>query len=65
MSGVTESTPIGTRVRLRRDNGEVLDTVTRSAAYVCSAGYLVVFLKGVTGYYLAERCDVVAPEVQP
>lgn len=50
-----EKYPVGTPVTLKRDSGEVLNTKTRSTAYVSNAGYPVIFLEGVTGYYLMDR----------
>lgn len=47
--------PVGTAVTLKRDNGQIMDTKTRSTAYVSDAGYPVIFLEGVTGYYLLDR----------
>ena len=47
--------PVGTAVTLRKDNGEVKVTLTRSEAYVCDAGYAVAFFEGVSGYYLLDR----------
>jgi hypothetical protein len=47
--------PVGTPVILKRDSGEKLETKTRSDAYVCNAGYAVIFLEGVAGYYLLDR----------
>lgn len=49
------SNPIGTAVNLNRDDGSVQRSKTRSAAYVCESGYAVIFLEGVTGYYLLNR----------
>jgi len=47
--------PEGTEVTLERDNGTIQHTKTRSAAYVCNSGYAVIFLEGVSGYYILER----------
>lgn len=47
--------PVGTAVVLTKDGGEVVNTKTRSEAYICDAGYAVLFLEGVTGYYLLDR----------
>lgn len=47
--------PVGTPVILTRDSGEEVKTKTRSEAYVSDAGYGVIFLEGVTGYYLLDR----------
>lgn len=57
--------PVGTRVQLRKDSGEAVDTKTRSEAYVCESGYAVCFLEGVSGYYLLNRVAAAPPEVQP
>jgi hypothetical protein len=55
---VARETPIGTRVRVHRDNGETLETVTRSAPWHIG-GRLVVQVKGIAGCYMAERCEVI------
>jgi len=47
--------PIGTPVDLERDDGFIERTRTRSKAYVCEAGYPVIFLDGMRGYYLLSR----------
>lgn len=47
--------PVGTEVTLERDNGQIEHTKTRSEAYVCSAGYAVIFLEKVSGYYMLNR----------
>lgn len=47
--------PVGTPVSLRKDNDQTVSTKTRSEAYVSDAGYPVIFLEGVTGYYLLNR----------
>lgn len=47
--------PVGSDVVLTKDSGEQVATKTRSEAYVCDAGYPVIFLEGVSGYYLLER----------
>lgn len=49
------TTPIGAKVWLKRDDGNIEETVTRSEAYVCDSGYAVIFLEGVRGYYLLSR----------
>lgn len=50
--------PTGTAVALTRDNGIVEQTKTRGEAFVCNAGYPVIFLEGVRGYYLLDRVKV-------
>ena len=52
--------PVGTPVSLRKDNGETIETKTRSEAYVCESGYAVCFFEGVSGYYLLNRAEPLA-----
>ena len=47
--------PVGTAVWLERDGGAIEETTTRTQAYVCDAGYPVIFLEGIRGYYLLSR----------
>jgi hypothetical protein len=47
--------PVGAPVDLRKDNGEILRTVTRSNAEVLEGHSAVIWLKGVVGCYLLER----------
>lgn len=47
--------PPGTEVLLKKDSGEEIRTKTRGDAYVCNSGYPVIFLEGVSGYYLLDR----------
>lgn len=47
--------PHGTEVLLRKDTGEEVRTKTRGDAYMCNAGYPVIFLEGISGYYLLDR----------
>jgi hypothetical protein len=50
-----EKYPEGTPVIVTRDNGEKLETVTRSVAWsMCSSA--VVSVKGISGCYSLERC---------
>jgi hypothetical protein len=49
--------PVGSPVILHRDNGDTQRTSTRSEAYVCESGYPVIFLDGVSGYYLLKRVE--------
>ncbi len=46
---------IGTSVRVRRDNGDVTATRTRSEAYLLSGHTPVIFLDGISGAYLLDR----------
>ncbi len=50
-----EKYPVGTEVILKRDSGESMKTKTRSTAYTSDAGYPMIFLDGVTGYYIMDR----------
>lgn len=47
--------PVGTSVIVVKDLGEHVETTTRSAAFVCNAGYAVIFCNGIRGYYLLDR----------
>lgn len=47
--------PIGSDVVLKKDSGDEIRTKTRGEAYMCNAGYPVIFLEGVSGYYLLDR----------
>lgn len=49
--------PVGTPVRVRRDNGEVLETVTRSEPWLMGGRYWMVLVKGITGGYSLDRVD--------
>ncbi len=46
---------VGDRVSLAKDGGQVIETTTRSEAYVAASGDPVIFLTGVSGYYLLDR----------
>lgn len=50
--------PVGTKVNVKKDNGEVLNTVTRSAADVigCMA---VIWVEGIAGCYSLDRVTAV------
>lgn len=52
--------PVGTLVKLKRDNGLEQITKTRSEAYICNAGYPVLFFENVSGYYLLECAKPIA-----
>ena len=47
--------PVGSAVIVTKDSGEAVRTKTRSEAYVCGSGHPVIFLEGITGYYLLDR----------
>jgi hypothetical protein len=50
---------IGTQVTLQTDGVGLIQTKTRSAAYVADSGYAVCFFEGVSGYYLLNRATAV------
>lgn len=50
-----EQYPEGTPVKVLRDNGEILETVTRSEAWVDEHGIQVIMVKGIAGYYRLDR----------
>lgn len=55
-----ESNPIGTpvlRYRLIKPNREPVETVTRSQAFVCPAGYGVIFVKSIAGWVVLESVE--------
>ena len=47
--------PVGCAVYVLRDNGEILETVTRSVAEVLSGHTAVIWVRGITGCYALER----------
>lgn len=47
--------PIGTPVKVRKDNGETVATVTRSRAEVLSGHSAVIWLDGISGCYALDR----------
>jgi hypothetical protein len=51
--------PVGREVTLTRDNGEQLQTKTRSTAQVLSGHTAVIWVDGVAGCYLLDRVRVV------
>lgn len=50
-----DANPVGCDVVLTKDSGEEFATKTRSPAYVANSGHAVIFLEGVSGYYLLDR----------
>lgn len=47
----------GTPVTVELDSGEIRHTRTRSQAQVSFSGHAVIWLEGVTGYYLLSRVE--------
>lgn len=54
--------PVGTRVTVRKDSGEVVETVTRTEASVLSGHTAVIWLEGISGCYLLDRVTAIASE---
>lgn len=48
--------PPGTAVRVRKDNDETVDTVTKSKAELLGGHTPVVWLEGISGCYALDRC---------
>lgn len=46
---------IGSTVRVKKDNGEIVETTTRSRAEVLSGHSAVIWLDGISGCYLLDR----------
>lgn len=54
-----EAHPVGAVVVVCRDSGDDETTRTRSTASVTHSGHPVIFLDGITGYYLLSRVHAV------
>jgi hypothetical protein len=52
--------PVGQRVTVRKDGGDGIETVTRSAAEVLSEHTAVIWLEGISGCYLLDRVTPIA-----
>lgn len=50
--------PIGTAVTVRKDNGELFDTVTRSVPWMLGEHTAVIMVEGISGCYSLERITV-------
>lgn len=59
-SHFNEKYPVGTRVSVRRDDGTVTRTKTRSRAWVLAGVCPVVMVEGIRGAYLLSRVTVIA-----
>lgn len=46
---------VGVAVKLTKDNGDVIDTKTRSVAQVLSGHTAVIWLEGISGCYCLDR----------
>lgn len=56
---------VGTPVNLRRDNGDIVQTATRSPAEVLSGHSAVIWLDGVRGCYLLDRVTPILARLSP
>ena len=59
-SNFNERYPVGTRVSVRRDDGTIARTKTRSRAWVLAGVCPVVMVEGIRGAYLLSRVTVLA-----
>lgn len=50
---------VGDPVLVIKDNGDIVPTTTRSAAEVSSSGHAVIWLTGISGYYLLDRVTAI------
>jgi hypothetical protein len=54
--------PVGSRVLVTRDNGEIQECHTRARADLIGTKVAVIWLTGITGCYLLDRCTpIVGP----
>jgi hypothetical protein len=51
--------PPGTRVRVRRDRGDVLETVTESYAFLLDGCLAMIVVEGIPGNTRLDRVEVV------
>lgn len=47
--------PVGQRVCVKKDNGEGMETVTKTQAEVMQGHSAVIWVEGITGCYLLDR----------
>jgi hypothetical protein len=50
-----QDTPIGTPVTVRKDDGKLFETVTRSKPWALGHGQKVILVEGIAGGYMLER----------
>lgn len=53
--------PEGTPVRVRKDDGAVLETKTRSEAWMLGGHTAVIMVEGISGCYSLERVSPIHP----
>lgn len=51
-------TPVGSEVRVQKDNGDIVLTRTVTEAQVLSGHTPVIWLEGISGCYLLDRVSV-------
>lgn len=51
-----QTVPIGCPVRVRMDDGSIKETLTESGAQMLGGHTAVIFLQGISGCYLLNRC---------
>ena len=56
-----KDTPLGTAVVVRKDDGELFETVTRSKPWALGHGQKVILVDGIAGGYLLERVVIKEP----
>ncbi len=56
--------PIGMPVEVTRDNGEKMLTFTRERAEVAASGHAVIWLEGISGYYLLSRVRAIEKKIE-
>lgn len=52
----------GTPVKVRRDNGTVLETIARSKPWQLGGGHWVVLVEGIAGGYSLDRVSLNKPQ---
>lgn len=55
VDGWNANYPVGTPVTVTRDDGDKLETATRSIAWTLYGGTAVIMVDGIAGAYLLER----------
>lgn len=50
---------VGDTVTVLKDNGDIVPTTTRSAAEITASGHAVIWLTGISGYYMLDRVTAI------
>lgn len=56
--------PVGMPVEVTRDNGEKFLTFTRERAEVAASGHAVIWVEGISGYYLLSRVRAIEKKIE-